>query len=103
MRHDIPRGGLDVIVGALISAVGRWKGPRVMPEPASSVLYCIAVIPSLHLNTATAVLMAPIAPGTAHQMQSAALSFAMTIASPASAAFAAWSSSPGQHLVLESD
>lgn len=89
-------GGVDLIVGALISAVGEM-GPRVML--ASLFAFC-AVIGLFISNTATAVLMAPIALGTAHQMGVSPYPFAMTIAIAASAAFMTPVSSPVNTLVL---
>ncbi|WP_324051490.1 SLC13 family permease [Aeromonas caviae] len=89
-------GGVDLIVGALISAVGEM-GPRVM---LASLFVLCAVIGLFISNTATAVLMAPIALGTAHQMGVSPYPFAMTIAIAASAAFMTPVSSPVNTLVL---
>ncbi len=89
-------GGVDLIVGALISAVGEM-GPRVM---LASLFALCAVIGLFISNTATAVLMAPIALGTAHQMGVSPYPFAMTIAIAASAAFMTPVSSPVNTLVL---
>ncbi len=89
-------GGVDLIVGALISAVGEM-GPRVM---LASLFVLCAVIGLFISNTATAVLMAPIALGTAHQMGMSPYPFAMTIAIAASAAFMTPVSSPVNTLVL---
>lgn len=89
-------GGVDLIVDALISAVGEM-GPRVM---LASLFVLCAVIGLFISNTATAVLMAPIALGTAHQMGVSPYPFAMTIAIAASAAFMTPVSSPVNTLVL---
>nr|WP_289711735.1 SLC13 family permease [Aeromonas taiwanensis] len=89
-------GGVDLIVGALISAVGEM-GPRVM---LASLFVLCAVIGLFISNTATAVLMAPIALGTAQQMGISPYPFAMTIAIAASAAFMTPVSSPVNTLVL---
>ncbi|MFQ2591180.1 SLC13 family permease [Aeromonas caviae] len=89
-------GGVDLIVGALISAVGEM-GPRVM---LASLFVLCAVIGLFISNTATAVLMAPIALGTADQMGVSPYPFAMTIAIAASAAFMTPVSSPVNTLVL---
>ncbi|MCX4048920.1 SLC13 family permease [Aeromonas caviae] len=89
-------GGVALIVGALISAVGEM-GPRVM---LASLFALCAVIGLFISNTATAVLMAPIALGTAHQMGVSPYPFAMTIAIAASAAFMTPVSSPVNTLVL---
>ncbi|MBQ4674199.1 SLC13 family permease [Aeromonas dhakensis] len=89
-------GGVDLIVGALISAVGEM-GPRVM---LASLFALCAVIGLFISNTATAVLMAPIALGTAQQMGVSPYPFAMTIAIAASAAFMTPVSSPVNTLVL---
>ena len=71
-------------------------GPRVM---LASLFALCAVIGLFISNTATAVLMAPIALGTAQQMGSPH-PFAMTIAIAASAAFMTPVSSPVNTLVL---
>ncbi|QHQ50491.1 SLC13 family permease [Aeromonas media] len=89
-------GGVDLIVGALISAVGEM-GPRVM---LVSLFVLCAAIGLFISNTATAVLMAPIALGTAQQMGVSPYPFAMTIAIAASAAFMTPVSSPVNTLVL---
>ena len=89
-------GGVDLIVGALISAVGEM-GPRVL---LASLFALCAVLGLFISNTATAVLMAPIALGTAHQMGVSPYPFAMTIAIAASAAFMTPVSSPVNTLVL---
>ncbi|WP_429035797.1 SLC13 family permease [Aeromonas media] len=89
-------GGVDLIVGALISAVGEM-GPRVM---LASLFVLCAAIGLFISNTATAVLMAPIALGTAQQMGVSPYPFAMTIAIAASAAFMTPVSSPVNTLVL---
>ncbi|MGR6725346.1 SLC13 family permease [Aeromonas veronii] len=89
-------GGVDLIVGGLINAVGEM-GPRVM---LASLFALCAVIGLFISNTATAVLMAPIALGTAQQMGVSPYPFAMTIAIAASAAFMTPVSSPVNTLVL---
>ncbi|MGE6232205.1 SLC13 family permease [Aeromonas media] len=89
-------GGVDLIVGVLISAVGEM-GPRVM---LASLFVLCAAIGLFISNTATAVLMAPIALGTAQQMGVSPYPFAMTIAIAASAAFMTPVSSPVNTLVL---
>lgn len=89
-------GGVDLIVGRLIAAVGEM-GPRVM---LASLFALCALIGLFISNTATAVLMAPIALGTAQQMGVSPYPFAMTIAIAASAAFMTPVSSPVNTLVL---
>ncbi|MDR7018644.1 SLC13 family permease [Aeromonas salmonicida] len=89
-------GGVDLIVGGLIAAVGEM-GPRVM---LASLFVLCALIGLFISNTATAVLMAPIALGTAQQMGVSPYPFAMTIAIAASAAFMTPVSSPVNTLVL---
>jgi di/tricarboxylate transporter len=89
-------GGVDLIVGGLIAAVGEM-GPRVM---LASLFALCALIGLFISNTATAVLMAPIALGTAQQMGISPYPFAMTIAIAASAAFMTPVSSPVNTLVL---
>lgn len=89
-------GGVDMIVGGLIAAVGEM-GPRAM---LASLFALCALIGLFISNTATAVLMAPIALGTAQQMGISPYPFAMTIAIAASAAFMTPVSSPVNTLVL---
>ncbi|CDL82596.1 SLC13 family permease [Xenorhabdus szentirmaii] len=89
-------GGIDLIVRGLMGVAGDM-GPRVM-------LMCLfvlcAVIGLFISNTATAVLMAPIAIAAANQMSVSPLPFAMVIGVAASAAFMTPVSSPVNTLVL---
>ncbi|MFZ1871511.1 SLC13 family permease [Serratia sp. D1N4] len=89
-------GGVDLIVQGLMDIAGE-AGPRVM-------LVCLFVLcASIGLfisNTATAVLMAPIAIAAAHKMGVSPYPFAMIIAIAASAAFMTPVSSPVNTLVL---
>ncbi|QCR09157.1 SLC13 family permease [Brenneria rubrifaciens] len=89
-------GGVTLIVNALMDVAG-GAGPHVM-------LVCIfvlcAVIGLFISNTATAVLMAPIAIAAAKQMGVSPYPFAMIIAIAASAAFMTPVSSPVNTLVL---
>ncbi|MGE6108880.1 SLC13 family permease [Aeromonas sobria] len=89
-------GGVDLIVGGLMALVGEM-GPRVM----LASLFALTALTGLFIsNTATAVLMAPIAIGAAQQMGVSPYPFAMTIAIAASAAFMTPVSSPVNTLVL---
>lgn len=89
-------GGVDLIVGLLMDLVGDM-GPRVM----LASLFALCALTGLFIsNTATAVLMAPIAIGAAQQMGVSPYPFAMTIAIAASAAFMTPVSSPVNTLVL---
>ncbi|EOD53212.1 SLC13 family permease, partial [Aeromonas molluscorum] len=89
-------GGVDLIVGFLMDLVGDM-GPRVM----LASLFALCALTGLFIsNTATAVLMAPIAIGAAQQMGVSPYPFAMTIAIAASAAFMTPVSSPVNTLVL---
>ncbi|PHM46092.1 putative divalent ion symporter [Xenorhabdus mauleonii] len=89
-------GGIDLIVRGLMDIAGDM-GPRVM-------LICLfvlcAVIGLFISNTATAVLMAPIAIAAANQMAVSPLPFAMIIGVAASAAFMTPVSSPVNTLIL---
>lgn len=89
-------GGVDLIVQGLMDIAGD-AGPRVM-------LICLFVLcASIGLfisNTATAVLMAPIAIAAAHKMGVSPYPFAMIVAIAASAAFMTPVSSPVNTLVL---
>lgn len=88
-------GGVALIVDGLMSIAGE-RGPHVM-------LFCLFVLcASIGLfisNTATAVLMAPIAVAAAHQMNLSPYPFTMIIAIAASAAFMTPVSSPVNTLV----
>ncbi|MCP9267178.1 SLC13 family permease [Xenorhabdus sp. XENO-1] len=89
-------GGIDLIVKGLMDIAGNM-GPRVM-------LLCLFVLCALIglfiSNTATAVLMAPIAIAAAKQMSVSPLPFAMIIGVAASAAFMTPVSSPVNTLIL---
>ncbi|PHM75046.1 SLC13 family permease [Xenorhabdus kozodoii] len=89
-------GGIDLIVHGLMDVAGDM-GPRVM-------LMCLfvlcAMIGLFISNTATAVLMAPIAIAAANEMAVSPLPFAMIIGLAASAAFMTPVSSPVNTLVL---
>ncbi|TFT50666.1 SLC13 family permease, partial [Proteus mirabilis] len=90
-------GGIELIVNGLMDVAGN-AGPQVM-------LVCLfvlcATIGLFISNTATAVLMAPIAIAAAHQMNVSPLPFAMVIGVAASAAFMTPVSSPVNTLILE--
>ena len=89
-------GGIDLAVGGLVNVLG-GAGP-------SAILACLfavtAVIGLFISNTATAVLMAPVAVSTAVQLGMSPYPFAMTVALAASAAFMTPVSSPVNTLVL---
>lgn len=90
-------GGIELIVNGLMDVAGS-AGPQVM-------LVCLfvlcATIGLFISNTATAVLMAPIAIAAANQMEVSPLPFAMVIGVAASAAFMTPVSSPVNTLILE--
>lgn len=89
-------GGVDLVVKGLIE-VGGGQGPYLM-------LICLfvmcATIGLFISNTATAVLMAPIALAAARSMDVSPYPFAMMVAMAASAAFMTPVSSPVNTLVL---
>ncbi|SLM62340.1 MULTISPECIES: SLC13 family permease [Dickeya] len=89
-------GGVALVVDGLMTIAGN-AGPHMM-------LVCLFVLCALIglfiSNTATAVLMAPIAIAAAEQMQVSPYPFAMIIAIAASAAFMTPVSSPVNTLVL---
>jgi len=72
-------------------------GPRLI---LASLFVLTAVIGLFISNTATAVLMAPVAIATAQALDASPLPFAMTVALAASAAFMTPISSPVNTLVL---
>src|SRR5690606_17336731 len=89
-------GGVALAVSALIGAFGD-AGPHAL----LACLFLLTAIIGLFIsNTATAVLMAPVAISTADQLGASPYPFAMIIAFAASAAFMTPISSPVNTLVL---
>jgi di/tricarboxylate transporter len=89
-------GGVDLAADALIAAVGE-AGPRLV----LASLFAITAILGLFIsNTATAVLMAPVALAMAKDLGASPYPFAMTVALAASAAFMTPVSSPVNTLVV---
>jgi di/tricarboxylate transporter len=89
-------GGIDLAVNGLVGALGN-AGSRVI---LASLFAVTALIGLFISNTATAVLMAPVAIATAQALGVSPLPFAMTVALAASAAFMTPISSPVNTLVL---
>ena len=89
-------GGVDLVVRLLMDISG-GAGAHVM---LLSLFILCAVIGLFISNTATAVLMAPIAVAAAHEMSVSPYPFAMIIAIAASSAFMTPVSSPVNTLVL---
>lgn len=90
-------GGVALVVDGLLGVLGD-AGPRVL---LAGVFVLTAVIGLFVSNTATAVLMGPIAIGIATQLHVSPYPFAMTVALAASAAFMTPVSSPVNTLVVE--
>ena len=89
-------GGVELAAQAVMAVAG-----DATPHVVLGLLFVITAALGLFIsNTATAVLMAPIALGTAQQMGISPYPFAMTIAIAASAAFMTPVSSPVNTLVL---
>lgn len=89
-------GGIELAVDGLLGLVGD-AGPRVL---LASLFVLTAAIGLFISNTATAVLMAPIALSVAAQLGASPYPFAMTVAIAASAAFMTPISSPVNTLVM---
>ena len=89
-------GGVDLVVEGLMDVAGS-KGPYVM---LGCLFVMCATIGLFISNTATAVLMAPIALAAAKSMDVSPYPFAMVVAMAASAAFMTPVSSPVNTLVL---
>ncbi|MER2862647.1 SLC13 family permease [Morganella morganii] len=89
-------GGITLIVSGLMDVAGDL-GPHVM---LTALFVLCATIGLFISNTATAVLMAPIAIQAAYEMQVSPLPFAMVVGVAASAAFMTPVSSPVNTLVL---
>lgn len=89
-------GGIDLAVQLIINSFGD-SSPRIM---LLAFFVATSVISMLMSNTATAVLLAPVAIATAQAMDASPLPFAMTAAIAASASFITPVSSPVNILVL---
>jgi len=89
-------GGVEIASNALLGMVGE-AGPRTI----LAALFAITVAMGLFMsNTATAVLMAPVALGVAESMGASPYPFAMTVAIASSCAFLTPVSSPVNTLVV---
>jgi di/tricarboxylate transporter len=89
-------GGINLVVDVLLSAAG---GAGIHTVLAG--LFAVTALLSLFIsNTATAVLMAPVALAVADALQASPYSFAMIVALAASAAFMTPVSSPVNTLVV---
>src|SRR5690606_23283957 len=88
---------IQLVVDGLLGALGGF-GPHVM---LGGIFVLTAVIGLFVSNTATAVLMAPIAISTAVQLDASPYPFAMMVALAASSAFMTPVSSPVNTLVVE--
>lgn len=89
-------GGVDLAVESLMGVM-QGVGPGLL---LGSLFLLTAVIGLFISNTATAVLMAPVAISLAHHVQASPLPFAMTVAIACSAAFMTPVSSPVNTLVV---
>ncbi|MCW5603241.1 MAG: SLC13 family permease [Burkholderiales bacterium] len=89
-------GGIDLAAGALLGMVG-----EASPRAVLAALFAVTALCGLFIsNTATAVLMAPVALAVADALQASPYPFAMTVALAASAAFMTPVSSPVNTLVV---
>lgn len=89
-------GGVDLAAAALLSAVGEASTHTILAG-----LFIITAVFGLFIsNTATAVLMAPVALAVANELQVSPYPFAMTVALAASSAFMTPVSSPVNTLVV---
>lgn len=89
-------GGVDLAAGALVALVGD-AGPR---SALAAIFGLTAVLGLFISNTATAVLMAPVALAVAGALGASPYPFAMAVALAASAAFMTPVSSPVNMLVV---
>lgn len=89
-------GGVDLAAGALLGLVGE-ASPRMV---LAAIFVATAGLGLFISNTATAVLMAPVALGIAEEMGASPYPFAMTVALAASSAFMTPVSSPVNTLVV---
>lgn len=89
-------GGVDLAAQAVMGIVGT-AGPRTV----LAVVFAVTALLGMFIsNTATAVLMAPVALAIAKELQASPYPFAMTVALAASAAFVTPVSSPVNTLVV---
>ncbi len=89
-------GGVDLAAGALLGVVG-----DASPHAVLAGLFAVTALFGLFIsNTATAVLMAPVALAVAEEMGASPYPFAMIVALAASAAFMTPVSSPVNTLVI---
>jgi di/tricarboxylate transporter len=89
-------GGIDLAVEGLLRLFGE-REPRLL----LAVLFGLTALIGLFIsNTATAVLMTPVALSAAHHLKASPYPFAMIVALAASAAFMTPISSPVNTLVL---
>ncbi|MDG6894929.1 SLC13 family permease [Volucribacter amazonae] len=89
-------GGVDLIVQGMLELVGNWDYHAIL----ISLFVLCATVGLFISNTATAVLMAPIAITMAEQLNVSPVPFAMIVAIAASAAFMTPISSPVNTMVL---
>jgi di/tricarboxylate transporter len=95
-RAMISTGAVDLVVDQLVAGIGGY-GPHVM----MTALFALTAASSAVLsNTATAVLLAPIAIRAASSFEIDPHAFAMTVAIAASAGFVVPMSSPAMMLVV---
>ena len=90
-------GGIDLVASGLADSLGN-AAPTVI---LAGIFIVTAVIGLFVSNTATAVLMAPVAIGIAGHLHASPYPFAMVVALAASAAFITPVSSPVNTLVLD--
>lgn len=89
-------GGVDLAADALIKVIGE-SGPYTV---LASIFLITALLGLFISNTATAVLMAPVALAIAKELQASPYPFAMIVALAASTAFMTPISSPVNTLVV---
>lgn len=90
-------GGIDLAVRGLLAVVGGAPSAVIL----GAIFLATALIGLFVSNTATAVLMAPVAIATAAQLGASPYPFAMTVMLAASAAFMTPVSSPVNTLIVE--
>jgi di/tricarboxylate transporter len=89
-------GGVDLAANAVLALTG-----QASPRTVLGVLFVVTAALGLFIsNTATAILMAPVALAVAHDMSASPYPFAMIVALAASAAFMTPISSPVNTLVV---
>ncbi|MBY0334588.1 MAG: anion permease [Acetobacteraceae bacterium] len=94
-------GGVDLAAEAVVAAAGEAAAGEAAPRVVLAILFAVTALLGMFIsNTATAVLMAPVALAVAEDLGASPYPFAMIVALAASTAFMTPVSSPVNTLVV---